>query len=115
MGSSKYRPPGRGWVVLVGAGSGLLTLLAGGTGAAHQPAADAKGGYATAVQPLIRKYCLACHSTRVKKGGLDLERLASPDRAGTDLTPWQQVIEQLEAGEMPPKKKPQPTAQERQR
>jgi hypothetical protein len=78
------------------------------------PAADARGEYAAVVQPLLRKYCLTCHSTRVKKGHLDLERFASLDEVRTDLKPWQQVIEQLEAGEMPPKAKPQPTAEERQ-
>ena len=69
--------------------------------------------YATVVRPLVKKYCLACHSTKVKKGSLDLERFASLDGVRKDLKPWQQTIEMLEAGEMPPKGKPQPTAQER--
>src|SRR5262249_19795215 len=75
--------------------------------------ADAKAEYATAVQPLIRKYCLACHSAKVKKGSLDLERFASLDQVRKDLKPWQHLIEQLETEEMPPKEKPQPTAKER--
>jgi hypothetical protein len=94
-------------------GLGLLTLLVGGTGTAQKPAADAKAEYATAVQPLIRKYCLACHSAKVKKGSLDLERFASLDQVRKDLKPWQHLIEQLETEEMPPKEKPQPTAEER--
>ncbi|HEY7158076.1 MAG TPA: DUF1592 domain-containing protein [Gemmataceae bacterium] len=58
---------------------------------------------------------MSCHSTKIKKGSLDLERFASFDRVRKDLKPWPQMIEMLEAGEMPPKKKPQPTAQERKR
>jgi mono/diheme cytochrome c family protein len=89
----------------------VLAPLAAGAG----PAAETEGEYAAVVQPLVRKYCLTCHATKVRKGGLDLERFASLDQVRADLKPWQQVVEQLEAGEMPPKAKPQPTAAERQR
>jgi hypothetical protein len=61
----------------------------------------------------MKKYCLSCHSTAAKKGSLDLERFASIEQIRKDLKPWQHVIEQLEAGEMPPKEKPQPSADER--
>ncbi|HZT81155.1 MAG TPA: DUF1587 domain-containing protein, partial [Gemmataceae bacterium] len=101
--------------VRVAALLGLLTLPAGGTGTAQKPAADAKGEYAATVRPLLRKYCLDCHSTRARKGSLDLERFASVEQVRGDLKPWQQLIEQLEAGEMPPKRKPQPTAEEKRR
>jgi hypothetical protein len=30
-----------------------------------------------------------------------------------EVRPWQHLIEQVEVGEMPPKAKPQPTAEER--
>lgn len=63
--------------------------------------------YATAVQPLLKKYCLNCHSTKAKKGSLDLERFATADDVRKDVKVWQAVIEQVEAGEMPPKDKPQ--------
>jgi hypothetical protein len=61
------------------------------------------------------KYCLECHSTKRKKGHLDLERFTALDHVRKDLKTWQNVVEHLEAGEMPPKGKPQPTAAERQR
>ena len=69
--------------------------------------------YATQVRPLLKKYCLECHATKVKKGSLDLKRFASLAQIRKDVKPWRQVVEQLEAEEMPPKKKPQPTAAER--
>lgn len=82
--------------------------------AAQEPKADAKpGDYATAVQPLVQKYCLDCHSTKAKKGSLDLERFAAPADVRKDVKVWQGVVEQIEAGEMPPKDRPQPTAAEK--
>ena len=81
---------------------------------AKEPPADAHAEKFTAVvQPLLKKYCLACHSTKAKKGSLDLERFDSVAQVRKGLKPWQQTIEMLETGEMPPKEKPQPTADER--
>lgn len=77
------------------------------------PHADPAGDYPTTVVPLLKRYCLDCHSTKVKKSDLDLERFATTADLRKDLKPWTGVIEQLEAHEMPPKGKPQPTADER--
>ena len=74
-----------------------------------------KAEYATVVQPLIQNYCLGCHSTKIQKGDLDLERFVSLELIRKDLKPWQAMLEMLESGEMPPKKKPQPAAEERQK
>lgn len=90
---------------------GLLGWAA--SGSAQKPAAPATAEYA--VRPLVQTYCLGCHSTKAKKGSLDLERFATPADLRTDLKVWQGVIEQVEAGEMPPKDKPQPTADEKKR
>jgi hypothetical protein len=81
------------------------------TGTAQKPA-DGKIDFAT-IQPLLTKYCLGCHSTKLKRGSLDLERFQTLDDIRKDLKPWQGLIEQIEAGEMPPKEKPQPTAEEK--
>ncbi|HET6575285.1 MAG TPA: DUF1592 domain-containing protein [Fimbriiglobus sp.] len=88
---------------------GAVAATADRTGRA-QPPGD---GYATTVRPLVVKYCLGCHSTKAQKGGLDLERFAARGDLRKDLKPWPAVIEQVEAGEMPPKGKPRPTPGER--
>lgn len=72
-------------------------------------------GYAGTVRPLLRRYCLGCHSAQVKKGGLDLERFATPDDIRRDVKPWLGVLEQVQAGQMPPTGMPQPTSAERKR
>ncbi len=77
------------------------------------PAAEVVPLFASKVRPLVAEYCLACHSTKQKKGELDLERFVSIDVARGDLKPWQSVVEMLGAGEMPPKSHRQPTADER--
>jgi hypothetical protein len=77
------------------------------------PNAEVAPLFAKRVRPLLATYCLACHSVKEKKGELDLERFASIDVARTDLKPWQSVVEMLDAGEMPPKGRRQPTDAER--
>jgi len=69
--------------------------------------------YRERIRPLTQRYCLDCHSTKDPKGELDLERFASFEDVRKDPKPWSAVLENLENGEMPPKKKPQPTDDER--
>jgi hypothetical protein len=78
---------------------------------AQEANSDAK--FQHTVRPLLKHYCLECHSTQVKKGGLDLERFATAADIRKDLKPWQTMIEQLESGEMPPRKKTQPSVDEK--
>ena len=84
-----------------------------GADPAPQPPVAIKDEFPGTVKPILAKYCLGCHSTQAKKGSLDLERFATVDSVRKEIKPWQQMIEQIEAGEMPPKSKPQPTAAER--
>src|SRR5262245_4697997 len=67
------------------------------------------------IRPVVKEFCLKCHSTEKHKGDLDLERFSSLAEVKTHPKVWQQVIEQLSLGEMPPKEKPQPTAAQRER
>lgn len=61
------------------------------------------------VRALLSQKCQNCHSTEKHKGDLDLET-ARPDG---DPDVWERVIEQIELGEMPPKKEgPLTNAQE---
>src|ERR1043166_4218672 len=91
----------------------VLLLLSCLAGVALAAADDVATEYADRVRPLLSKYCLECHSTKAKKGDLDLERFTSLEAIRKDLRPWAQVIENLETGEMPPKKNRQPSAEER--
>ncbi|MFO0797850.1 MAG: DUF1592 domain-containing protein [Gemmataceae bacterium] len=89
-----------------------LVAVVAGTPSAQPPAAAPDFD---TVRPLLKTYCLNCHSADKKKGSLDLERFATPADIRKEVKVWEQVAEQVEAGEMPPAGRPQPTADERKR
>ena len=68
----------------------------------------------TQIRPLMKEYCLGCHSTEKHKGDLDLERFTSRTEALKQPKVWQGVIEQIGLGEMPPKDKPQPSSAQKE-
>jgi hypothetical protein len=75
-------------------------------------ASSAPARAADEIVALLDRYCLECHDNDVKKGGLSLESL----KAFKDITPevWTAIHEQVELGQMPPKKSDKPNAEERQ-
>jgi hypothetical protein len=65
-------------------------------------------------EAFLSRYCLDCHDGDVQKGDRRLDDL--PLKVGTDIAiaeRWQEVLHQLQLGEMPPAKKKQPTDDER--
>lgn len=60
----------------------------------------------------IEEYCADCHDSGTKKGGLDLTTLAWSLDERANFDEWVKVVDALGKGEMPPKKKPQPAAEE---
>jgi hypothetical protein len=60
------------------------------------------------VKTIVRTYCLDCHSAEEQKGDLDLET----SDIHQDPKVWEQVLDQIELGEMPPKKSKQMSAEE---
>lgn len=71
--------------------------------------------YPSEVRPLVERYCVGCHSTDETKGEVDLERFPTAESVRGDTRVWQKALRRLEAGEMPPKKNPQPSDDERRR
>lgn len=56
---------------------------------------------------LIDKYCVGCHSERLKTGGLVLEKIDTSNVAGRAET-WEKVAEKIHGGMMPPPGMPRP-------
>jgi hypothetical protein len=75
-------------------------------GKASQPSDD--------LRPLFTQYCVTCHNTRAKTGGLELE---SPDPLHVQGDPelWEKVVKKVRAGMMPPVGMPAPPADARTR
>jgi hypothetical protein len=68
--------------------------------------------YDQQVRPFFVLHCLGCHGTQKPKGDLRLDRL-TPDFADqASRERWRSVLKRVTAGEMPPKSKPRPPAQE---
>ncbi len=57
-------------------------------------------------------HCYDCHGDGVKKGGFDLQKLGTDLDDEAALAKWEQVYDRVLAGEMPPKKKDRPEAEE---
>lgn len=58
-------------------------------------------------EALTRRYCLGCHNSKSKMGGLTLEGVAAAD-VSSHPEVWEKVIRKLDAGEMPPPNLPRP-------
>lgn len=64
---------------------------------------------AAETRTILQTYCLNCHSTEKQKGDLDLE--ASDIHKEPHV--WENVLDQMQLGEMPPKKEKQLTTSEK--
>ncbi len=104
----------RRFVLLAAVTAGIGAVATAAESVPSQVSLD-DAGFGGAVKPLLAKYCLGCHATAKKEGDLDLERFTTVASIRRDVKPWQHLIEQVEAEEMPPRDKPQPTAEERNR
>lgn len=81
-------------------------------------AASSSNGFAEdsfdqSIRPLLRNYCVTCHSTEKQEGELDLERFSSLEQVKRHADVWERVQEQLALGEMPPKDAKQLSAEQR--
>jgi mono/diheme cytochrome c family protein len=68
--------------------------------------------YKEVVDSFFDRHCYDCHDDETKKSGLDLLAL-TPDFSGhARVLHWTDIVDRIESGEMPPKKKKRPTAEE---
>ena len=60
----------------------------------------------------LQQHCADCHDADEKKGGLDLTALKADFANADNFAKWVKVLDRVESGEMPPKKKARPPAAE---
>lgn len=60
----------------------------------------------------LDQHCVECHDADVKKGGLDLTALLTDFADGKSFAAWVKVHDAIAKGEMPPKKKTRPPAED---
>jgi hypothetical protein len=72
----------------------------------------ARGAESAGVQAFLGKYCTECHGAEKQKGERRFDQLKLPVTKLETLIELQEIIDQLNLGEMPPKKAKQPGAHE---
>ncbi|MFN0078028.1 MAG: DUF1592 domain-containing protein [Prosthecobacter sp.] len=63
-------------------------------------------------RPFFDQHCVKCHSGEKPKGDWRIDELTADFTHKESRERWESVLEQLESGEMPPKAKPRPPANE---
>ena len=69
--------------------------------------------YKRNVRPLLKRFCLECHSSEKKEGELDLRRFTTLAEVRRGTKVWLKVVEMLANGEMPPEDSAQLSPQQR--
>jgi len=65
------------------------------------------------ITPFLATYCNGCHNATKAAGGLTLDAFQSEAHARRDRRTWESVQQAILTGEMPPRKKPQPSETEK--
>ncbi|MEQ8784994.1 MAG: DUF1592 domain-containing protein [Pirellulaceae bacterium] len=87
-------------------------------GRADESRADASGefqpdreGFATVAEPFLRSHCLRCHGPEQQQGGFRVDRQLPNEFLDHAVVEWwSEVLNVLNAGQMPPDGEPQPPA-----
>ena len=95
------------------AGAATGMLLMGTVGWCHAAEKNAAADFRKNVQPILSKYCFDCHGDGEKKGNVSFDSFKTDQAAVEDRELWWRVVKNVRAGIMPPKKKDQPTAQDK--
>jgi hypothetical protein len=79
---------------------------------AQEKRSENEAAFEKTIRPLVRDYCMTCHSTEKQKGELDLERFTTVSSIKKQTGVWEHVLDQLATGEMPPKAAKQMSAEQ---
>jgi hypothetical protein len=69
--------------------------------------------FETIVRPIVDEYCCKCHNALKVKGGVNLAGFTNIVSVFREPQVWEKVLAKLQANEMPPEGKPQPSEAER--
>src|SRR5262245_2172133 len=89
-------------VIGVLAGFLVISPLVGAARTGQAPAAQPAGGTGTmAPGVVVTRYCVSCHSERMKSGGLVLEKV-DVENVAAHPEIWERVVRKIRARAMPP-------------
>jgi hypothetical protein len=75
--------------------------------------APPKPTYAKDVRPILKQYCVSCHSGATPAAGLNLTKIDDPTKMVANRAAWDKIVRNVSAGLMPPQGLPKPTAAQR--
>lgn len=104
-----------GGIGLVTAGGLAPAPLASVSGPADDRGARLEQSLLEHIGPLIETYCIDCHAGDGAEAGIKLDQLENVKTAHSIGLDLRLVRDALAAGQMPPKKKSQPSAEEREK
>lgn len=64
------------------------------------------------IDAFLKTHCISCHGPEKQKGDFRIDQLSRDFKLGADAHHWAEMMEQVNSGEMPPKKEKKPTQQE---
>jgi len=64
------------------------------------------------VQPFVENHCMDCHDADSARAGFRIDTLGTDFTAGNTADQWKEVMDNINSGKMPPKKKARPDAKE---
>ena len=78
--------------------------------AAGPQVAAGSRGYEEIAKPFIARHCLNCHGETTAKAGYRIDQIGTDFAAATVAEHWKELLDRINAGEMPPKDAPRPDA-----
>jgi hypothetical protein len=76
---------------------------------------DATAEFQKSIKPLLTTYCVRCHGQDEQNGERRFDKLTGKITDDNSVVDYQDILDQLNLGEMPPADEKQPTIQERRR
>lgn len=87
----------------------LLPMLLIALGVSTVCAADV---FQETVRPFIENHCVACHDASTARAGFRIDLLGTDFNQGNTADYWKEVMDKINAGQMPPKASPRPDSKE---
>lgn len=78
-----------------------------------EDAAATGDSFETHIKPFLAKHCVTCHGSTKQKGDRRFDKLTAEIPDDNTLVDFQDILDQLNLGAMPPKEAKQPTNEER--
>ena len=69
--------------------------------------------YEHSLRPMLKRYCLDCHSGEDAEKGVKLDAYPTAESVAADRKTWTRVFRMIRTGEMPPEDNPRPPQSER--